>query len=102
MFQQLIAAIEYINKLGINHRDIKSENILIDYDKTLKIVDFGLSELYTPGTRFRLRSYDGTPNYAAPEWFLDNKKSCLKSDIWGSGVVLYNMLTGELPFNSRV
>jgi 5'-AMP-activated protein kinase, catalytic alpha subunit len=45
-FQELISGIKYIHQLGICHRDLKPENLLIDYDKTLKIVDFGLSNLY--------------------------------------------------------
>ena len=50
MYQQLIAGIEYIHKSGICHRDLKPENLLLDYDKTLKIVDFGLSNMYTSGS----------------------------------------------------
>lgn len=50
MYQQLIAGIEYIHKSGICHRDLKPENLLLDYDKTLKIVDFGLSNMYAPGS----------------------------------------------------
>ena len=45
-FQELIAGIKYIHELGICHRDLKPENLMVDYDKTLKIVDFGLSNTY--------------------------------------------------------
>ena len=45
-FQELISGINYIHQLGICHRDLKPENLLVDYDKSLKIVDFGLSNLY--------------------------------------------------------
>ena len=46
IFQQIIGGIEYIHKLNIVHRDLKPENLLIDYDKTIRIVDFGLSNTY--------------------------------------------------------
>ena len=45
-FQELMAGIEYIHKSGVCHRDLKPENLLLDYNKTLKIVDFGLSNMY--------------------------------------------------------
>lgn len=49
MFHQLINGVEYISKLGIVHRDLKPENLMLDYGNTLKIVDFGLSNTYSPG-----------------------------------------------------
>jgi serine/threonine protein kinase len=64
-FQELISGINYIHQLGICHRDLKPENLLIDYDQSLKIVDFGLSNLYEQGTT--LKTACGSPCYAAPE-----------------------------------
>jgi len=64
-FQELISGINYIHQLGICHRDLKPENLLVDYDKTLKIVDFGLSNLYEKGEV--LKTACGSPCYAAPE-----------------------------------
>ena len=64
-FQELISGIQYIHQLGICHRDLKPENLLIDYDQSLKIVDFGLSNLYEPDTT--LKTACGSPCYAAPE-----------------------------------
>ena len=64
-FQELISGINYIHQLGICHRDLKPENLLIDYDQSLKIVDFGLSNLYEKGTK--LKTACGSPCYAAPE-----------------------------------
>jgi len=57
--------VHYIHKLGICHRDLKPENLLIDYDKSLKIVDFGLSNTYEKGQT--LKTACGSPCYAAPE-----------------------------------
>ena len=64
-FQELISGIKYIHELGVCHRDLKPENLLVDYDQSLKIVDFGLSNLYEQGTT--LKTACGSPCYAAPE-----------------------------------
>jgi 5'-AMP-activated protein kinase, catalytic alpha subunit len=60
-----MAAINYIHSLGICHRDLKPENLLIDYDGCLKMVDFGLSNIYEKGEL--LKTACGSPCYAAPE-----------------------------------
>ena len=78
------------------HRDLKPENLLLDQDKNLKIVDFGLSNMYTPGNM--LKTACGSPCYAAPEMIAGKRYHGLKSDIWSSGVVLYAMVCGFLPF----
>ena len=96
-FQQIINGIEYIHKLGIVHRDLKPENLLIDYRKNIKIVDFGLSNTYSPGDL--LRTPCGSPCYAAPEMILGKKYNGLMIDIWSSGIILYAMLCGFLPFD---
>jgi len=57
--------VHYIHKLGICHRDLKPENLLVDFDGSLKMVDFGLSNLYEPGKT--LKTACGSPCYAAPE-----------------------------------
>lgn len=64
-FQELMAAINYIHSVGICHRDLKPENLLIDYDGSLKMVDFGLSNMYEQGEL--LKTACGSPCYAAPE-----------------------------------
>ena len=94
----MVSGIEYIHKSGICHRDLKPENLLLDYDKTLKIVDFGLSNMYTAGSAEQLKTACGSPCYAAPEMIAGKKYTGLKSDIWSSGVVLYAMVCGFLPF----
>ena len=95
-FQELISGINYIHQLGICHRDLKPENLLIDYDKSLKIVDFGLSNLYEQGNT--LKTACGSPCYAAPEMIAGNRYHGLMSDLWSCGVVLYAMLCGYLPY----
>ena len=64
ILEQMISGIEYIHKLRIVHRDLKLENCLIDYDNTIRVVDFGLSNTYKPDER--LRTACGSPCYAAP------------------------------------
>lgn len=95
-FQELMAGIEYIHKSGVCHRDLKPENLLLDYNKTLKIVDFGLSNMYENGDT--LKTACGSPCYAAPEMISGKRYHGVMSDIWSSGVVLYAMICGFLPY----
>lgn len=96
-FQQIISGIEYVHKLGIVHRDLKPENLLLDKNKNIKIVDFGLSNLYK--TNELLKTACGSPCYAAPEMIAGKKYVGLRVDIWSAGVILYAMVCGYLPFD---
>ncbi|CAG9334011.1 unnamed protein product [Blepharisma stoltei] len=95
-FQQIIAGVEYIHRLGVAHRDLKPENLLLDSKKNIKIVDFGLSNTYKEGEK--LKTACGSPCYAAPEMIDGKDYNGLKADIWSCGVILYAMLAGYLPF----
>lgn len=95
-YLELISGIEYIHQSGVCHRDLKPENLLLDYDLTLKIVDFGLSNMYEIGAT--LKTACGSPCYAAPEMIAGKRYHGLKTDIWSSGVVFYAMVCGYLPF----
>ena len=98
-YQQIISGIEYLHKLKYVHRDIKPENLLINEEtKELKIVDFGLSNVYNNSNKFLLESACGSPSYAAPEMLNGEKYRAPPVDIWSSGIVLYAMLCGYLPF----
>jgi len=92
----LLSGIEYLHKSGVCHRDLKPENLLLDFDKNLKIVDFGLSNMYEKGET--LKTACGSPCYAAPEMIAGKRYNGLQTDIWSSGVVLYAMICGYLPF----
>jgi 5'-AMP-activated protein kinase catalytic alpha subunit len=96
LYHQLINGIEYTHKLNIVHRDLKPENLLLDFDHSLKIVDFGLSNTYKQGET--LKTPCGSPCYAAPEMIKAERYSGLRVDIWSSGVILFAMLCGYLPF----
>ena len=98
-YQQIISGVEYLHKLKIVHRDIKPENLLLD-SKTndLKIVDFGLSNIFDSTYNNLLKSACGSPCYAAPEMLGGKEYTAPPVDIWSSGIVLYAMLCGFLPF----
>jgi len=97
IFSQIISGLEYIHKKGIAHRDMKPENILLDYHKNVKIVDFGLSNLYKSGEM--LKTSCGSLCYAAPEMILGTRYDGCRADIWSCGVILYTMVCGYFPFD---
>ncbi|CDW86406.1 protein kinase domain containing protein [Stylonychia lemnae] len=95
-YQQLLSGIEYLHKIKVCHRDLKPENLLLDENKNIKIVDFGLSNTYKVGET--LKTACGSPCYAAPEMIAGKRYHGLNADIWSSGVILYAMACGYLPF----
>ena len=96
-YSQIIHGIKEINSKSICHRDIKPENLLLTKDKTIKIIDFGLSNEYVD----TLNTQCGSPCYAAPEIISGNKYNGLMVDIWASGIILFAMLFGYLPFDDK-
>lgn len=103
-FRQLIKGVKYCHGQGVCHRDLKPENLLLDQNANLKISDFGLSALYTgsaddEGRATLLHTTCGTPNYVAPEVLNDKGYDGRAADIWSSGVILYVLLAGFLPFD---
>lgn len=94
-------ALQFAHDHGIVHRDIKPENILVDKSGRVKIADFGLAKLLNQGTTDTnltgTNHVMGTMNYMAPEQFEHPTEVDHRADIYSLGVVIYEMLTGELP-----
>lgn len=78
------------------HRDLKPENLLLDHNKNIKIVDFGLSNTYSQGEL--LKTACGSPCYAAPEMIAGKKYLGENVDIWSCGVIMFALICGFLPF----
>ena len=100
-YYQLINGLEYIHTLGIVHRDLKPENLLLTKDHLLKIIDFGLSNYFKKGQKELLVTPCGSPCYASPEMVAGKKYDGFKIDIWSTGIILYAMLCGYLPFEDK-
>jgi serine/threonine protein kinase len=98
--QQITEALQHAHEAGIVHRDIKPENLLVDSLGRLRLVDFGLATLFGPEAQARGLTDDrvvGTLRYMAPEQISRPQSVDHRADIYSTGVVLYEMLTRELP-----
>ena len=98
-YYQLINGLENIHRYGIVHRDLKPDNLLISKGNILKIIDFSLSCCYNKNTLLSTRC--GSTCYASPELISGKKYDGFMTDIWSTGVILYFMLCGFLPFDDE-
>jgi eukaryotic-like serine/threonine-protein kinase len=96
---KIAGALEYIHSHGVVHRDLKPENIMVNADDDIKLIDFGIAG--NEGSRrltfAKLSQLMGTPDYISPEQ-VKGKRGDGRSDIYALGVMLYEMLTGKVPF----
>lgn len=95
---QLFSALSHVHSAGLIHRDIKPENVMFDKKGnggTVKFIDFGLACQFKPGQK----ELAGTPYFIAPEVLSGNYD--FECDVWSMGVVVYMMMTGEMPFDGN-
>ncbi|KAK4684868.1 serine/threonine protein kinase KIN1/2, partial [Tremellales sp. Uapishka_1] len=97
--RQIASALDYCHRNSIVHRDLKIENILISKNGNIKIIDFGLSNLYYPFKH--LTTFCGSLYFAAPELLNAKVYTGPEVDVWSFGIVLYVLVCGKVPFDDQ-
>ncbi|CAH8434483.1 unnamed protein product [Schistosoma intercalatum] len=97
-FRQILSAVQYCHRKNIVHRDLKAENLLLDYRNNIKLADFGFANHFNATSL--LDTFCGSPPYAAPELLNGEKYIGPEVDVWALGVILYLFISGSLPFEA--
>jgi len=101
-FRQILDAVAYLHELNIVHRDLKLENVYLDEQwRNCYVGDFGLSSTIPSSNGGRFDRGCGSPLYAPPEVVSCMPYDGVKADIWSLGVLLYTLVTGNMPFYSE-
>jgi eukaryotic-like serine/threonine-protein kinase len=100
--RSIAGALDYIHSQGIIHRDIKASNILLSSDGEVYVTDFGIARIANDATQLTSTGdVLGTVDYVAPELFEEHRRADARSDLYSLGVLLYEMVTGRLPFTAE-
>ncbi|HVO44619.1 MAG TPA: protein kinase, partial [Aggregatilineales bacterium] len=99
VLDQIASALDYAHGLGIIHRDLKPQNVLLDDQQNAFLTDFGIAKILSATVMTRTGTAMGTPAYMSPEQWQGQSLDA-RSDIYALGIMLYEMLTGRLPFNA--
>ncbi len=99
LVDQLATALEHAHAHGVVHRDIKPQNMMLDDNGLLKVLDFGIARIATLPSLTQ-SGFIGSPYYASPEQAMGEEVD-IRSDIYSSGIVLYELLSGNIPFDAK-